>query len=660
MVGTQSTGTRQLTIVGAGPRGISLLERIGAVWAADPSRPALTVHLVDDSELGAGRIWRTDQTPLLCMNTLAGAVTLFPEEGSSVQSPVRAGPTLYEWGILSTTYPASWDARAFPREHVELFAKYPPTAETIAPWRAELAQLRPDSHPSRALFGQYLRWVYRVARDTLPARVTVIEHSDRAVGFRPGQDQDEVVLRSGAVLRVDATVAALGWLDSFPHQQDASGLEAAHTHALHWVAPANPIDQDLSELPAGETVIVRGLGMGFFDAITLLTLGRGGAYQEDPERPHRLRYTPSGREPHILATSWRGYPYFPKSVYGGLQPPGALPRTRRAFKRLDRERQLPGSIDLDSEFWPEVVRDAAEAAIRELIRHDPGAANAPLDEIVQVIDHTEGTLGALHAALAETVPGIANALPLKIMDPLRMHLNRRSGEPGHPTEPTPVAQLTGVLAQAIDEDLREADTGADSIRRVALWEFSAARRLAHLLARGGRLTATSHQGSYRSLIRFGGMIGSGPPARRTRELLALIEAGVVSFLGGQPTVTAGPDGYQVQTAQIDAPVRSRYLVEAWMHQPDPSASTDPFVRDLVGTGSATVFQHGDGTPGHAFTVDIPTGRAIRSDGTANARLWLAGIPLEDFLGDTMISPMPGSDPTMLIETDRIVRSLAEG
>lgn len=86
-----------LAVVGAGPRGISVIERIAAALRERPTPTPLTIHVIDDAEHGAGRIWETDQSRTLCMNTLAARVTLFTEPGSTVTAPVVEGPTQYEW-----------------------------------------------------------------------------------------------------------------------------------------------------------------------------------------------------------------------------------------------------------------------------------------------------------------------------------------------------------------------------------------------------------------------------------------------------------------------------------------------------------------------------------------------------------------------------------
>ena len=70
-----------VAIVGAGPRGTSALERLCAS-APEFLAPGaqLTVHIVDPSPPGAGRVWRTEQSDQLLMNTVTSQVTLFTDD----------------------------------------------------------------------------------------------------------------------------------------------------------------------------------------------------------------------------------------------------------------------------------------------------------------------------------------------------------------------------------------------------------------------------------------------------------------------------------------------------------------------------------------------------------------------------------------------------
>lgn len=47
---------------------------------------------------------------------------------------------------------------------------------------------------------------------------------------------------------------------------------------------------------------------------------------------------------------------------------------------------------------------------------------------------------------------------------------------------------------------------------------------------------------------------------------------------------------------------------------------------------------------------------MHPDGALDEAVHVAGIPVDEVMHDTIISPMPRTDPTMLRETDRVARS----
>src|SRR5687767_4787604 len=71
---------RAIAVVGVGPRGTSVLERLCASAPELTPDTALTIHLVDPAPPGPGRVWRTDQSAELLMNTVASQVTLFTDD----------------------------------------------------------------------------------------------------------------------------------------------------------------------------------------------------------------------------------------------------------------------------------------------------------------------------------------------------------------------------------------------------------------------------------------------------------------------------------------------------------------------------------------------------------------------------------------------------
>lgn len=627
-----------IAIVGAGPRGISILERIAAYAPTEP----LSIYLIDDAQLGAGRIWETTQTPLLCMNTLAGAVTLFTEPGATVNAPVVEGPIQYEWIRLIL----GKDRDTMSSAKVELFDRFrPDTDALIAEFGPELEATRPESNPSRALYGAYLRWVYAVAQGLLPENVELIEAPHRAVGITEVDDHDVITLSDGSSLHADATVLATGWVrpGDTPEEQQLAALTQAHPE-FTWVRPNNPVEQDFSTLQPGQDVIVRGLGMGFFDALTLLTQGRGGTFEEADTRSG-LVYHPSGKEPHIYVTSGRGYPYLPKSEYKSLPPTADLTRLHKVITELSDRTGL-ASIDFGTEVLPAVIRDAHEAYYRTLDQVFPGVIN--LDEIVRTID--EGAAYSIQDRLKDIVPA-------EHFFDLTSWLDKLDGVEGSATE------VTERIAAGLAADITEAVAAWDSPLKAGLWSISASRKPVSILGARGVYTAESRRGPLKRMMGLGQMVGSGPPLFRTRELLALVDAGLVTLLGGRPTVTADESGFHVSTAQVKDTVDATALIDAWMHSPTTARPADPLSVSIEDAGRARTFNNvtSDGAlaPSGSPEINPHTRALVRADGTEDPRVHLVGIPTGTGgqMPDVTISPMPGTDPLMLQETDQVAASL---
>ncbi|MEU7722168.1 FAD/NAD(P)-binding protein [Streptomyces tibetensis] len=57
----------------------------------------MRIHPVDPHPPGPGRVWRHEQSALLRMNLMAEDVTMFTDESSTSEGPVRPGPSPAEW-----------------------------------------------------------------------------------------------------------------------------------------------------------------------------------------------------------------------------------------------------------------------------------------------------------------------------------------------------------------------------------------------------------------------------------------------------------------------------------------------------------------------------------------------------------------------------------
>ncbi|GAB7063849.1 FAD/NAD(P)-binding protein [Streptomyces mexicanus] len=356
-----------LVVVGAGPRGTGLLERIAANAPELYAGSGLDIHLVDPYPPGGGRIWRAAQSPLLWMNSHAEDVTMFTDDTVDLAGPVREGPTLHQWAHLP--------------------------GRTFA---------------DRRLQGSYLRWVYEEAVAALPAGITVHHHPRRALrvsGPRTGRQQVWLEGRPRPLL-ADLVVLALGHLDAEPDAEQAALAAYARAHGLVHLPPDFTADSDLTALEAGEAVLVRGFGLAFVDLMVLLTEGRGGRYDGDT-------YVPSGREPVLYVGSRRGVPYHSKIGYDltGVRPP--LPRF---FGPAETDALLarPGGFDFRRDVWPLVDKELGFAHYHRLFTAHPERTAMAWAEFER--RYADADAPARAALVAAAVPDPADRLDLAALD----------------------------------------------------------------------------------------------------------------------------------------------------------------------------------------------------------------------------------------------------
>ncbi|WP_181806500.1 FAD/NAD(P)-binding protein [Streptomyces shenzhenensis] len=358
----------QLVIVGAGPRGTGLLERVAANAPELYAGSGLDIHLVDPHPPGAGRIWRAAQSPLLWMNSHAEDVTMFTDETVRMAGPVREGPTLHEWAGL--------DGRTF---------------------------------ADRQIQGRYLRHVHDRAVADLPEDVTVHHHPRRALrvsGPREGRQQVWLEGRPRPLL-ADLVVLALGHLDAELDPEQQALAAYADAHGLLHLPPDFTADSDLSALRPGEPVLVRGFGLAFVDLMVLLTEGRGGRHDGDI-------YVPSGQEPLLYVGSRRGVPYHSKIGYDwtGERPP--LPRFLGPGE-TDELLARPGGFDFRRDVWPLVDKELGFAHYHRLFTVHPERTAVAWRDFEEKYAAAEG--GAdLRALVAAAVPDPADRLDLAAPD----------------------------------------------------------------------------------------------------------------------------------------------------------------------------------------------------------------------------------------------------
>ncbi|MFC5807776.1 FAD/NAD(P)-binding protein [Streptomyces heilongjiangensis] len=627
--GTSDIG---VALVGAGPRGTSVLERLCAS-APELLGPGirLTVHVVDPAPPGAGRVWRTDQSPELLMNTVASQVTLFTDESVDCSGPIRPGPSLHEWAA------------------VQAGPGGPP-----APG--------PDDYPTRAQYGRYLEWVFAEVVRGAPPAVRIRTHRTRAVRLDDAPDGGQrLTLANGHVLTdLAAVVLAQGHLPTVPDEEERRTTAYAARHGLRHLPPANPADLDLSCLAPGEPVLLRGLGLNFFDHMALLTTGRGGRFVYDREegedarepgvrRPRSPRYLPSGREPRLYAGSRRGVPYQArgdnaKGPYGRHLPLVLTPEVIAGFRKRADSGEAP---DFLAEIWPLVAKEV-ETVYYEALRRTHGARETGDDTF------RERFLAAPHRSRQEAA--VLDAFGVPERD--RWSWERVSRPYAGLVFPDPGAWRAWLLAHLREDAARAALGNVAGPEKAALDVLRDLRNELRLIVDHGGLTGDSRREHLdRWYTPLNAFLSIGPPRSRIEEMAALIEAGVLTVLGPGLEVRQDDGAWRARSPAVPgSEVRVTTLVEARLPEPDLRRTGDDLLAGLLREGACRPHRV-DGHETGGLDVTARPYHVRDRHGVPHERRFALGVPTEGVHWVTAAGARPGVDSVTLSDADAVARAV---
>jgi uncharacterized NAD(P)/FAD-binding protein YdhS len=610
-----------------------MLDRICANAALVAPGRHVDVHLIDPHPPGAGRVWQETQNRHLMMNTVSADITVFTDDSVLCAGPVRPGPNQYQWArMVAEGEITGLDERTLAE------------ARTIEPW----------SYASRAFQGSYLHWAVRHIIDTAPPTVHVHVHGTRAIALEdlPSRRQSLWLDGQQDALEVDAVVLAQGHYDVAPTSGQRELIEFAARQGLVYVPPASPGEVDLTAIGAGEPVVLRGLGLNFFDYLVLLTAGRGGRFSRDAG--DRLTYQPSGAEPLLYAGSGRGVPH---SARAELRQE-VVPRYQARFLTKEvitglRLHAGSGRTDFMTDLWPYIAKEAGWVYYRHLLQHGDAADPAALARFEARYPALAWGSPELDALLAELVPDPAlrwdwddldrPARGLRFADRdeflswvrdrlARDHRQARLGPAGSALKAT-----TSMM-----RDLR------DSVRQV----------ISHRGISG--VSYDRHVDQWFSGL--SNFVASGPPASRIEELCALIDAGVVRLIGPDMRISTDEAGFflAASPAVRDTPVHATSLIEAHLPVPDLRTATDPLLRYLLERGQCQphTIPNPDATHLQTGGLDITqdTQQVITAGGKAHHGRFSLGPPVESVQWVTAIAPRPHVNARVLLQCDVIART----
>ncbi|MFI1225622.1 MULTISPECIES: FAD/NAD(P)-binding protein [unclassified Streptomyces] len=617
-----------VAIVGTGPRGISVFERIAANLTAESDPPRVRIWLIDAAELGAGRIWRTDQETCFLMNTVVGEISMFSGVDDSKPCRPGAGLSFQQW--LSTQ---------------------PDPA---------LSGLGRDDYAPRYAYGRYLRYVYDAVVRSVSELGEIVEVVGRVTSLRESEDAYtlEVSTSDDAfTVTADAVVITSGHARAeLTEHQSALARSARERPGLRYLSGDSAADLDLPSIPSHATVGVVGLGLSFYDILMSCTVGRGGKFKESVDGS--MFYVPSGNEPKLVAGSRSGLPILSrgrnqKDVTGRSAPKFL---TSAAIGRL-RERNVAGrgspSLDFDQDVLPLLQAEINYVYYTTQARIQHGAARA--EELAAELRAIGPDLASWRDAALRH--GLQDVAPVDLDQLSRPFRTQRFDS---------AADVVAEVGRIMRADIAEAGQGnVDSALKAALDAIRDSREVLRHAVDFGGLTPRSHRADF--LGRFvsrTSRLFTGPPLERSAQFLALIEAKVLDVAG--PDVQHGYDAEQGRFfLESPAVEGSRRHCDVLIDSRIPAAglvrNTDPLMRQLVDERVAVGFVHGDDEEifeTGALHITPAERRVITADGRPHRAVYALGIPTERVCWFTQIgNGRPGVNTSFSRDADVIALSV---
>ncbi|NRR29651.1 FAD/NAD(P)-binding protein [Oxalobacteraceae bacterium] len=598
-----------IVIVGMGQRGLSILERIGAMLDKHPVNAALSIHLIDPAIPGQG-IHKSEQPRHLLVNTIAGQVTVYCDASVQDAGPLSDGPTFLEW-MRRTGY-KSVDGNV-----------------VIA---ANGAEIDENEYVPRTLLGEYFTWVIDQLVENMPDNVTILNHRREAVNViaRDG-NRMEVQLQGGFKIDADFVFLTTGHAgcssDEFDRRFEnwvAQGQQR-NSHLAYFSAPY-PITT-LHSISPQATVAICGTGLTSADIVSGLTQGVDGRYE--PLGDGRLKYLPSGREPRIVLFSRQGLPSAgratnQKGIYGQYKSRfftrEFVDATRRQALRERGTRQL----DWEHDLLPTVKKEMAYCyhcaetqSWHEAEGYEPSAEH--LARVEQIIAPLAG----------------------------------RSFADAQEYDDFMYSFLAADVANSIEGNQRNPEkAAADMLRDI--------RDFIRYAVDYSGLTPESHRNYLASWCSISNRIASGPPKERNMEMLALIDAGVVTCgLGSHPVMDYDAERaqFRVTSTQFEQP-RTEYcdvMIRAKVELLEPETSRSPMIQNMLKSGLAVPYQNGSFKPS-GILIDEAT-NVVNRDGKSVRNLWAMGYIVEGPHFYTYVLPRPFSNSRALQDAGKGVLSM---
>ena len=559
------------------------------------------------------------------MNTVIDQITLFNDDSIENGGKPLPGPNLRQW--------LAGQAATFLAAHPEFDSFY----------QQEVARLKqPGDFASRGMMGVYAAWFFEWLTQRVRQNQTLTFTQQAVTQVTPIGQKFQLTLADGMQILSDQVVMALGHSDDYLSEEEAGFKTFAAENQLKYVAPMHPAEADLSAFDENDTIIVRGLGLSFFDYLSALTVGKGGQFVRNAAG--ELDYIPSGHEPHVIAGSRGGFPLHARGVNEKDTSELYVPKFF-TLPALDALRAAGGGHLQYDDFEKLVVKELTYKYILNQLAIMPNRLPYDQAEALRQALLTSDDLTATAKAFGlDDIPVFDIDLirnPARDLDAavdyatwFKTYLRADIADAKLGNKHAPFAGTFDIM-----RDIR------DRIRYVIEHEY---------------FDADEYEKFLRQFKPFDVSVSVGPPLERIEQLLALIEAGIFEVTA--PQIHVDTEGQQFVARDVrQQEFRGNALIEARLGATDIAISRNPVIENLRQQGllvqptrtraDGSTYQIG------AATFDRQTFEVIDQNGNKVPHLYIYGITLEGLKWFGTVIPRPGVNTVILREAAWIAQRI---
>jgi len=583
-----------LILVGIGPRGLGILERLNAVFHHENPEWGMDVHLVDPGAPGQG-VHCDDQPDYLLTNTVASQITMFSDPTVQNAGPVSKGLSLHEWANQ---------------------AGYRNVAGRFVRTHSDGRAVDENDYLPRSFLGEYLSFVFDHIVANLHPSIRFHHYRSSAKSINFLSDKRVVVeLERGFSILGDFAVLTTGHGKNRQSGDDEKWLSevakgAARNPYLGYISHTYPLT-GIQSISHDAVVGIQGIGLTAYDVIASLTEGRGGKFENTSDR--RLGYQPSGREPKIVVFSRQGLPFSSRAInqkgVSGQTQPKFFTRAWIDELRLASVRHgMNGKLDFERDLWPVLLKEMCFAY------------------------HAAKT-GAIPIFPAGYEPDPKDLAEIKRMiHPLE---NRRFSN---------AAEYEAAVRAYVEDDLDEAFGGnLSSPIKAATDILRDVRDNIRYAVDFGGLTPESHERFLQEFCPLMNRIAVGPPKERNMQLLALLDAGIVTLAPGPaPKVwfDRNEARFSITSTHLQEHSTQQFdvLVRARLDSFYPEQDSSPFIANALANKVMRPYRNGNFHPG-GIEVDRAQ-NVVDAEGRVRTNVWALGNLVEGANFYTYVLPRP--------------------